>query len=314
MAIVRITPRSTAAWHRHRSQDVTASQIGALFGVHEFVSPYELWAIKSGRQVLDPDESEPMKRGRLLEPVGVALLRELRPKWEITHNTGPGDYFRDTDARLGGTPDVLAVDPDRGPGIVQLKSVEQTTFRRKWLDEDGIAEPPFWIALQATIEAYLTGARWAAVAPLIIGHGIDMPIIDVPIVAGVIDRVRAETVAFWKMVDSGVEPLPDYSRDAQVIERVYARDNGDEIDLSRDNQIFDLIARRHRLKEAAKACGGEIAAVDAEIKHKMQGASIAHLPGGRKITWLMQRRAGFFTPPASFRVLRVPKPDEGGPP
>lgn len=313
MTIVRLKPRSSAAWHRYRGQDVTASVIGALFGVHEWVSPYELWALKSGRLTADPEETPAIKRGRLLEPVAVQLLREMRPTWEIVHNTGPGDYFRDKDARLGGTPDVLAIDPERGNGVVQIKSVESSTYRRKWLDADGLVEPPFWISLQAATEAYLTGSRWAAVAPLVVGHGIDMPIIDVPLIPGVIDRIKDETRAFWKMVESGEEPLPDFSRDADVIERLYAQDEGEEIDLSRDNQIFDLIASRARLKAAAKDCHTQVAAIDAEIKHKMQGATIGHLPGGRKITWRAQRRAGFYTPPASFRVLRVPQPDEGGP-
>lgn len=313
MSIVRLKPRSSAAWHRYRGQDVTASIVGALFGAHEWVSPYELWALKSGRLQADPEETPAIKRGRLLEPVAVTLLRELRPTWEIVHNTGPGDYFRDTEARLGGTPDVLAIDPDRGPGVVQIKSVEAGTYRRKWLDEDGVIDPPFWIALQAATEAYLTKSNWAAVAPIVVGHGIDMPIIDVPIMPGVIDRVKSETTEFWKMVESGEEPLPDFSRDGGVIERLYAADEGEEVDLSRDNAIFDLIASRHRLKTAAKACHAQIEAVDAEILHKMQGATIAHLPGGRKITNRMQKRAGFYSPPSSFRVLRVPKPDEGAP-
>lgn len=314
MSIVRLKPKSSAAWHRYRGQDVTASIVGALFGAHEFVTPYELWALKSGRLHNDPEESEPMKRGRLLEPVAVRLLREMRPTWTITHNTGPGDYWRDKDARLGGTPDVLAVDPERGPGIVQIKSVEAGTYRRKWLDADGLIEPPFWISLQAATEAYLTGSKWAAVAPLVIGHGVEMPIIDVPLIPGVIDRIKDETIAFWRMVESGEEPLPDFSRDASTIERLYAADQGEEIDLSRDNHIFDLIASRHRLKAAAKDCHAQVEAIDAEIKHKLQGATIGHLPGGRKITWKGQRRAGFWSPPSSFRVLRVPQPDEGGPP
>lgn len=311
MTIRRLKPKSSAAWHRYRGQDVTASVVGSLFDTHEWVSFYDLWAIKSGRVMSDPEESGPMKRGRLLEPVAVELLRELRPTWQITHNTGPGDYFRDVEARLGGTPDVLAIDPERGPGVVQIKSVEQGAYRRKWMVGGDDVEPPFWIALQATVEAYLTGSKWAAVAPLVIGFGVEMPIIDIPLIPGVIDRIKAEVSEFWDLVESGEEPAPDYTRDGDTIERMYSLDEGEEIDLSRDNTILDLIASRHRLKEAAKGCFREVGAIEAEIKHKLQGATVGHLAGGRKITWRQQRRAGFYSPPASFRVLRVPQPEEG---
>lgn len=309
MTIERVNVRTSAEWHARRSRDVTASVVGALFGVHEFVTPYALWAFKSGRVQSDPEETPAMLRGQLLEPVAVKLLRRQRPAWKIKHNTNPGDYWRDDEVRLGATPDVLAVDKKRGPGIVQIKSVEQGVFRRKWLAGSDIPEPPFWIAMQAVVEAYLTGSKWAAVAPIVVGHGVDMPIIDIPILEGAIERIRAKCAAFWELVESGAEVVPDYSLDAGLIERMYEREEGEEIDLTRDNQIYELIAERHRLKADVTEAERKVAAVEAEIKHKMQGASIAHLAGGKKITWLTQKRAGYFAPPKEFRVLRTPPPD-----
>ncbi|MEL4069549.1 YqaJ viral recombinase family protein [Ochrobactrum sp. GPK 3] len=309
MTIERINVRTSAEWHARRSRDVTASVVGALFGVHEFVTPYALWAYKSGRVEADPEETPAILRGQLLEPVAVKLLRRLRPKWKIKHNTNPGDYWRDSDARLGATPDVLATDPKRGRGIVQIKSVEQGVFRRKWLGESDTPEPPFWIAMQAVVEAYLTGSKWAAVAPIVVGHGIEMPIIEIPLLDGVIERVRARCREFWDQIETGEELIPDYSLDGDLIERMYAGVEGEEIDLTRDNQIYDLIAMRHRIRADAVEAEGKLAAIDAEIKHKLQGASIAHLSGGKKITWLTQKRAGYFAPPKEFRVLRIPPPD-----
>lgn len=308
--IEQISIRNAAAWHRHRQRDVTASVAGALLGLHEWISPYELWALKSGLIDADPEESEAMKRGRLLEPVAVQLLGELRPTWGIVHNSGAGmRYFRDAASRLGGTPDVLADDPDRGPGVVQIKSVERSTFRRKWEQEDGSIEPPTWIAVQAIVEAYLTGSQWAAVAPLVIGHGIELPIIDIPMIPGVIERVAAESRAFWQMVESGEEPIPDYSRDAGVIDRLYSADDGDEVDLSQDERIHTLVVERAGVRRALAANEKAAAEIDAEIKARMKGASIAYLKGGKRITWKMQRRPGPDGRAALFRVLRVPEPD-----
>ncbi len=309
--IEEIKIRSTVEWHRHRARDVTASVVGALLDCHEFVTRFDLWAQKSGiAGDADLDENEAIRRGRLLEPVGVQILRELRPDWQIAHNTGRSTiYYRDGDFRLGATPDVIAIDPVRGKGIVQLKSVEPSTFRRKWQPDDGPIEPPLWIALQATIEGYLTGSSWAAVAPIVVGHGIRMPIIDVPILPGVVERLQEESLAFWQSVADGEAPAADYSRDADTIERMYSSDDGEEIDLSRDNRVLDLIVKHHVLRQAAKATAAELAAVDAEIKHKMAGATIGHLAGGQKITWRQQRRAAFHAPASLIRVLRVPPPE-----
>ncbi len=316
MTIVRLKPRSNAAWHRYRSQDITASVVGALFGVDNWCTYGKLWHVKAGLLPPDTIDTPAMMRGRILEEPAIKVMRLMHPEWEITHNTDPGNYWRDTEARLGATPDALVVDPVRGPGIVQIKSVHPLDFKRLWHDEDGVCEPPFWIALQATVEAHLTGSKWASIGALVVDRGLDLHLIDVPLdnMDGVITRIKAEISDFWKSIENGQVPPLDYSRDAEFIDRLYAVDQGEEIDLSRDNAIYDLIANRHRLKEAAKACHQQVAAIDAEIKHKLQGATIGHLPGGRKITWKAQRRAGFYTPPASFRVLRVPQPEEQSPP
>ena len=57
-------------WLERRKQDITASVAGALFGVHEYTTCFELWALKSGRLNRDPEETPQMRRGRLLEPHG----------------------------------------------------------------------------------------------------------------------------------------------------------------------------------------------------------------------------------------------------
>jgi hypothetical protein len=308
--IDRFNPRNNAAWHKLRARDITASVAGALIGVHEFTTRFELWAAKSGRLVDDVEESPAIKRGRLLEPVAVQLLRELRPTWSIHHNTGRGTiYLRDPEFRIGATPDVFAEDPDRGPGIVQIKSVERSAYRRKWLGDGDLPEPPLWIAIQAILEAYMTGSSWAAVAPLVVGHGIDLPIINVPLIPGVVDRIKRESLAFWDMIERGEEPAPDFARDADAIDAVYAVDQGEEIDLSQNDRIPDLIGARWMLKTRIGEDEKTLAKTDAEIKALMKGATIAYLKGGERITWKTQRKFGPDGRATSFRVLRVPQPE-----
>lgn len=301
-----IEPRDRDAWLALRRQDVTASVVGALFHEHEFTSTFELWALKSGRLPADTTETPAMQRGRLLERVAVDLLRERHADWTIEHNAAENRYYRDPDARIGATPDVIVEAPGRGRGVVQIKSVEATVYRRKWL-ANGEPEPPFWIVLQAITEAHLVGAEWAAVAPLVVGHGLDMPLIDIPLTPGVWDAIKQRAAEFWSMVESGREPSPDFARDGNVIDRLFANaDEHEEIDLSGDNRVPELLDDRVRLQAQIKTAQADVKAIDAEIKAKLGTASIAHLGDGRRITWKTVSRKGYVVEPTTFRQLRYP--------
>lgn len=311
MTIEIITPKDRQAWLQARSQDITASVVGSLFNVHEYVTIYELWALKTRRLPRQDSESDAMRRGRLLEPVAVQILREERPDWEVAYSTDAQVYYRDPARRLGATPDVIVHCPVRGKGIVQIKSVEQGVYRRKWLDEDGMPEPPLWIALQATLEAYLTGAKWAAVMPLVIGFGIDAPLIDVPLdhMRELIDAMAENAAAFWQMVDEDREPVIDYARDAGLIDRLYALgDVREEVDLTGDAEITQRIASITAQQQIARAATARIAADEAWIKAAMGRAEVAHIPGGRTITWKTHRKRVPATGAVTvYRRLRLPR-------
>ena len=300
-----------AAWLHARGRDITASVAGALFGVHEYSSPYELWAEKSGRVFPDELDSPALERGELLEPVAVKLLRRKRPKWRITHNTGTDTiYFRDPVNRIGATPDTLVICPERGPGTVQIKSVEKSVYRRKWTPEGSDPEPPLWIAIQAIVEAHMTGSRWACVAPLVVGYGIEMPIIDIPLVEDVVPALIDKTADFWSLVESGEEPPADYSRDREVIEAMNPADDGGEVDLVSDRRAYALIEERAAIQDGIKAHEARRDEIDAELKHKMRGAALAYLPNGMRMTWRTHRKTGPDGRQSVYRVLRVPRPPE----
>jgi predicted phage-related endonuclease len=302
--IERIPAGDRATWLELRGKDVTASAAAALLGVHPFITAYELWALKAGKIAEDPEETAPMRRGRLLEPVAVQMLREERPDWVITHNTGAAQvYLRDPSVRIGATPDVLAVDPDRGPGLVQIKTVEPGVFRAKWFT-DGEVQPPLWIVIQAIIEAKLTGSSWAAVAPLVVGFGVEMPIVEIPIHEGVYDKISAEVVKFWAMIGAGEEPEPDYSRDDALLSRLDRGDNGLEVDLSTDNMLPELLEERAELKARIKADTERTKDIDSEIITKLGPHERAFIPGWR-VSRPTIRRAGYTVQPTTYRQLKI---------
>lgn len=310
MMIEKIKITNEAQWHTLRGQDVTASVVGALFDCHEFETRFGLWARKTGRLTADPAETQAMRRGRHMEVVGVNILREEHPKMKIIHNAADGHYFRDPEARIGATPDTIVRCPKRGPGTIQIKSVEASVFRRKWVDEEGIIEPPLWIALQAAVEAYLTGARWAAVAPVVCSHEVFVPLVEVELVDGVIDAVKSRAAEFWQMIKDGREPEPEYTRDGDVLDRMYPHgDDEIEIDLTSDNRIPQLLAERQGFLDQSRECKAALDAIAAEVKAKMGDATVAHIGEGRRITWRKERREGHFVPGGIVRPLRFPKGD-----
>ncbi|HLP67384.1 MAG TPA: YqaJ viral recombinase family protein [Rhizobium sp.] len=237
-----ILPGDRADWLVLRKDFITASVAGALLQCHPYTTSYQIWALKTGRIEESTEENEAMRRGRLLEPVAVAMLREERPTWTIDYRADNAFYF-DRAIRLGATPDAFAYRPDTdGRGIVQFKTSSEEAFRSGWLDPDtGDVEVPLWIAVQAIIEAKMTGADWAVVAVLVVGRGIRMEVIDIPLHAQVWQALLIATAEFWRVTDAGEHPPVDWDRDGSAVLDVNRWAEAKRIDLSDDDTV-DLFA------------------------------------------------------------------------
>lgn len=309
---IKITSRDQ--WLALRRNDVTASAAGALLGVHEYATAYGLWALKSGKIEEDAEVSPAMIRGMLLEPVALKLLQMQRPDWDFRWNGTPGEldghYWRDTDHRIGATPDCWATGPDGRHHIVQVKTIQASIFRRKWMtnDDSESAEaeisPPLWTVVQAIIESHLTKVEGAMLALLVIGAGLDMHMIDVPVHAGIIDRVQAAVADFWRRVAENDPPAPDYAADGATIAKLYGSDNGLEVDLRADNRMPALLADRKKLMAIRKDAYDRLEPINAELKHKLGSHAGAYVPGWH-VTNKLQHRKTVVSPATSFRVLRV---------
>jgi YqaJ-like viral recombinase domain len=304
MTVKTLRPKDREAWLALRRQDVTASAIGALVGVHDYSSAGQLYFEKTG-EAEDAEETPPMQRGRLLEPVALQLMGEQHPEWTIDANAMPGGrYWRDDEARIGATPDALVMDPERdGYGVVQIKSVEPGVFRRNWIDEDsGEITPPLWISLQAIVEAKLTGASWAAVGALVVSFGLDLHLVPVPLKVGVWSKLKAEVDAFWKLVDARTPPPLDYGHDAELINQLHPQDNGATIDLSGDNAFVDAVESRATLKSGIKGLENELTKAEAEIKAKLGEARNAKA-GDWTVRWPTIQREAYVVKAGSYRRL-----------
>lgn len=229
--VTKYSPRSKLMWHAARAKCVTASVAGALLGLSPYTTLYRLWAEKSERIVPDHDETPAMRKGRVLEPGAVELAREDCPSWQILYKRA-NIFYRNETLRIGATPDAFGFRPDKpGIGIIQVKIVSEEVLASEWTEDDGSIVPPEWIMVQALVEAKMTGAQWASVYVMAVGRAIVGHMVDIPLLDNVWNLLLHELDKFWKLVDSGVDPSPDWERDAQAVAEVYRRSKPSEVDM-----------------------------------------------------------------------------------
>lgn len=244
MPVEIIYPADKGAWLAARNLDVTASVAAALLGdgIHPYVSYYQLWAEKSGRasRPETDEQNEAMERGELLEPVAVELVRRRYPDWTVTYRNDRA-YYRNPAIRIGATPDAFVEIPDVvGAGNLQIKTASERSFREQWLDPDTQEiTPPLWICVQAINEAKLTGCTFTKVALLVITWDarLKLQVLDVPLHDRLWTRLKVAVAEFWKLVESGVEPDPDWSRDVAAVIDVHRETLPFRKDLTGDPEI-----------------------------------------------------------------------------
>lgn len=250
MAVIQITPSDRDAWLQARKQDVTASVAACLFrddagiSAHPFTTAYKLWKEKTGAGSNENFNSPVLERGVFLEPPTFDKLAKDHPDWSVHYPLG-NRYYRDPDLRIGATPDGFARRPGNdGFGVVQAKSADEFTFKRKWLDDEtGDVVVPLWIAVQAIVEARMVGASWACVALIVVGVGVQLHVIDIPLHDALFDALVVLVRDFWRMVEAGEVPPPDWDRDGDSILDVYRNSAPTKVDLSSD-PTFDALAAR----------------------------------------------------------------------
>ncbi len=288
--IETIVPNSREEWLSLRKPTIGASEVAAVLGVHPYTTPFELWTRKSRGVVID--DNKYMRRGRILEPIAIDLLREERPDWIVKENPIPGgEFYRDLDEGISCTPDAFVRDSWRpfmenenrpGLGICQIKTIDPHVFRQDWTIDGDICLPPY-VAIQAMQEAHLTGATWCCVAALV-GFDLDLHIIGVPIHAGVIARIKRAVPDFLRRVRENDPPPPDYGRDGETIKALYSDDDDSTIDLSGNERVLQLVARRLAMKEimgAATEAEKERETIDNELRMMLGNATRATLTDGR---------------------------------
>jgi hypothetical protein len=288
-----------------RKLDVTASVIGGLFNCHPKETPLRLYSAKRGVEFADKDNPA-MRRGRWLEPSFPRALEDVRPDWQVD----PAKiYLRDPDLRLGATPDFFIAGDPRGLGVLQAKSVAPDVFRKHWSNGKDV---PAWIKLQNATECLLAEAAYGkptfgVIAALTVdAYDMQCELFDVPRDLAQREEIVARVKNFWKDVELGREPQPDFNKDREIIQALFPHEaSGVVRDLSGNNELPMLLAQRIHLHEIIERNRAECEAIETEIKFLMGDAETAAGVDGWRISYKTTNFKGYTVEPRSSRVLRI---------
>lgn len=290
---------SQAEWLSWRLTDFTASDTGALFGLHPWRTLLKIWAEKSGLTMGGID-SAVLRRGRWGEAAVLEMLADEHPNWEIRRAKV---YLRDPELRLGATPDAAAIDPEReGVGTVECKTTTRSAFE-KWPD----GEPPLFYQLQTLTEMMLMGASWGVIAILVMDSwgGWHPQLFTVERHAVAEAKIRQAVTKFWRDFDVGLMPAVNIERDADVVAEIYAKPlTKTPLDLSNDNILPIELVERAGLKTTIKTAEKRVVEIDTDIKAKLGIHERAELPGWA-ISWKTEHTKEYIVKAHDRRVLRV---------
>ncbi|PWT89277.1 MAG: endonuclease [Acidobacteria bacterium] len=274
--IKRLRITSEKDWLRWRQKEITASVIGAIWGLHPYETIYGLHAKVSGMKLPAGRDNTVMARGRELQELTGRYVARAHPRWKIR---ACDYYLRDTKRRFGGTPDFFVRTDTGRKGLVEAKTVATAQFRQHWAH--GV--PP-WIALQTLTCAMLARAEFAIVAALEIKSWGPPELHEfvVPRHPAAEQRILEGVAAFWSDIDAGRIPNPDYSRDRGLImASLPAAIKGKTVDLSSDNRMPELLRERAKLKQQIDEAQEALDAIETEAKDKIGDAEIAIVNGWR---------------------------------
>lgn len=306
--IETIRLKSRDEWLKQRLQDLTASVIPALWDLHPYTTIYELYHEKKGRNFRETNAS--MIGGTYLEPAIVQYLMDQNPTWQFHHSSKEFIYYRDSEARIGATPDVIVQHPTKGKGVIQIKTTNYQNFKKSWHDQSENLIVPDWIKIQTLVEAHLTESHWAAVAVATLDPW-NVTLIEVDAQSGLIEAIKGKSKEFWKSFEEGIEPQPDYLKDAKTIQKLSPEPSqGKRIDLTGNNRISELILNRAKYQKLKKSSEDAMKAIDAEVTILLGDAEIADLKEGKTISWVTTNRKSYTVEASVSKRLKYPKIDE----
>ena len=283
-----------ASWLEARRQGIGGSDAPAVLGVSRWKGPLAVYTEKLG--IAEPEEeSAAMRWGRRLEAAIADAYQEetgrrvtdLGPFTLTVHGAIPV---------LIATLDRLVECPERGPGVLQIKTTGWPGA------EDWQEEPPLEAQVQLQHEMEIAGVPWGSLAVLIAGREFRWTDLErnEPFARLMVDK----ELAFWKRVEEQEPPPPDaLEATREALRRLYPKDTGGTVVLPPEAVEWD----RLRMEAKAQVKTWEAREAEAEnfLKSAIGEATFGLLPGQEiRYSWKHGTRKGYTVEETEGRTLR----------
>lgn len=281
-----------AEWHALRAQDLTSTDVAALFGLSPYKTAYELWHEKKSGEPVKIAQNDRMRWGNRLESAVAYGIAEDQG-WTVRPFK---EYGRLPEARIGASFDFRIIAPIRhaeqpdgsavgeydgdtpDDAILEIKTIDALAFKNGWTIEADWIEAPPHIELQVQHQMLVSGLRKAYIGALIGGNRIELLTreADDSVHAGII----AKAAEFWASIDANTPPLPVMPQDAEaVIRQLQFAEPGKVFDARGDADVASMIARYAALGAQASDIEDQRKAVKAEILQRIGDAEKVLLDG-----------------------------------
>jgi putative phage-type endonuclease len=262
--------RDDAHWHSLRAQDLTSTDIAALFGMSPYATAVDVWHAKRDGIVETLEDNERMRWGRRLESVVAEGIAEdqgwsVRPFKEYgrlpEHRLGASFDYRVTTHKVqfmqgdGSFVDGTIDGPD--DFVLEIKTVDALAFRSGWTVEPDFIEAPAHIELQIQHQLLVSGLRIGYIGALVGGNTVRLirREADNDVHAAILQRAAE----FWQSVTTGTPPPITTADDARAyVKRQTSVEPGRLFD-ARGNRAVEELLRDYRLARLEAQAATDVA-------------------------------------------------------
>ena len=271
-------------WLKLRTQGIGGSDVSAILGMNNWRSPYQVWAEKTGRLILDDTEdNEFIHWGNIMEPI---LAKEFEDQ------TGK-KVFRPNKEFIHPKYDFLRANIDRDiakePGFLEIK----TAMEYKSSEWDGDEVPVPYI-LQVQHYMNVLNRPYVYFCALIGGH--KTVIKEVERDQELIDTFTPKLVDWWQeyVVADKKPPVDGSNSTTQTLRELFKTDDGETIKLT--ESLNGQLRIRKQLKQSGDELSSQVSLIDNQIREAMGTASEAE-NDSFKITYRANKKG--------TRILRI---------
>jgi putative phage-type endonuclease len=226
MQPIIIPIESEAQWLALKKEDISSTEISALFDCSPYEDNFTIYHRKKGTIESGFEENERVIWGRLLEAIvaeefanryglKIRKINDYMRHGKISRMSASFDYeiigFDHTSL-----PNELQLKfQDLGNAILEIKMVDSYEYKEKWIDR----EAPLHIEFQHQQQLEVSNIKWGVIAVLIGGNKLDYLIRNRNEKAGAAICKKIER--FWHAFDNNIAPKPNFEKNAQTIIRLH---------------------------------------------------------------------------------------------